>query len=283
VKDAGGARRQTETIHIKELCMRNEDNNASVIPASNDESEFPLLRNQADAQMREAQENIGASGISITDLPRIKVPAGGSLNWIAQTLEGEESRKEVECIILIWKPARQYWKKGFSEGGGRKPPDCHSPNLLLGRGDPGGNCHSCCHSQFGSSASGRGTACKEVRELLLGLRDEVLPYLFTLPPSSVKPFSRFLLRLYSQQIPFSSVVVRLGLELSHNADGIAFAIVQFAIIRRLTAQERQAVVAIQQRMKPLFIESCDYAAEEELSATAEQPPADRGNPDTVPF
>ena len=69
------------------------------------------------------------------------------------TLEGEESAKTVEGIIVGWRPARIYWKKGLNEGGGKLPPDCTSIDGFIGIGDPGGACATCPFSKFGSSSS----------------------------------------------------------------------------------------------------------------------------------
>jgi hypothetical protein len=72
----------------------------------NGESDFPLLRTEIDPDLREAQENIGANGIAVADLPRIKVPSGGGTNFTMQTLDGDQTPREIECLILAWKQVR---------------------------------------------------------------------------------------------------------------------------------------------------------------------------------
>ena len=76
------------------------------------------------------EENLGSEGVSAYDLDRVKIPAGGATAFEVPTLEGEESIKEIEGIIIFWKTARAYWPEKFN--GENNPPQCSSADGEVG-------------------------------------------------------------------------------------------------------------------------------------------------------
>ena len=103
-------------------------------------------------------DNLGGEQITPFDLDRVTVPAGGALSWEVPTLDGEESVKEIEGIVIYWRTARAYWEQGLDESGGGSPPDCSSDDGQIGIGTiaatvQGGQCSACPMNQFGSAGS----------------------------------------------------------------------------------------------------------------------------------
>ena len=84
------------------------------------------------------RENVGNEQITDRDLDRVTMPLGGGLNWAIPTLDGEDSLKSLDGIIVHWSAPRAYWTSGMDEGGGSSPPDCSSSDGERGQGDPGG-------------------------------------------------------------------------------------------------------------------------------------------------
>jgi len=244
-------------------------NDLTVRPEDN---EYALLQPETMQHMLTVfQENLGTAGAASLDLPRIKAPSGGSLLWSIQTLDGEETAKQIEGIVLAWRPGRLYWAKARNEGGGKKPPDCISRDGFTGVGNPGGECNLCPFAKFGSSPKGgRGQACKQVRQLLLVRPGEVLPSLIAVPPTSLRAASQYFLMLASRQLSFWTVSTKISLEKASNEDGIEYARMTFRLGRLLSADEQRLLRPYQERMRsilnPLALDAADYedgAAEEE--------------------
>src|SRR5262249_1306022 len=140
-----------------------------------------------------------------------------------QSLDGEEIVKELTGIIIGWRDTRSYWSIPMEESDGNMPPDCYSLDARAGIGKPGGDCARCPLSQFGSGPKGDGQACKLVRQLSLIRDQNLLPEIVSLPPSSVKAARQYFMRLASKGVPCFSVITRIGLEKTKNAQGIAYA------------------------------------------------------------
>jgi hypothetical protein len=189
-------------------------------------------------QIREAMEaNVGDGGLTAGDFDRIKVPAGGGTAWTIQGLDGEEILKEVAGIVVAWRDTRAYWSVPMEQSEGNMPPDCYSLDARTGTGKPGGDCHKCPLAQFGSDAGGPGQACKLVRQLFLIREENLLPETVNLPPSSIKPARQYFLRLASKGVPCYSVITRIGLEKTRNAQGIVYSRATFASGGRLTPEQ----------------------------------------------
>jgi hypothetical protein len=239
---------------------------------------YPLLRpGYVSGLLEVLRDNVGQAGIQTLDLPRIKVPAGGSLMWMISTLEGEESARTIEGVILAWRTGRLYWKRALGEGGGRQPPDCISRDGFVGVGDPGGACAQCPYARFGSAAKGKGQACKQIRQLLLVRPDEVLPCLLTVPPTSLKPAQQYFMALLARAIPYWSVVTKISLERAKNEDGIDYARMSFGGGRILGTEERIRLAPfhnqMQEMLNPGVIDARDYSVED----------ANQVNDSEVPF
>jgi len=232
-------------------------------PATVQALEYPILEpGQIEQTLEIFKENVGPGGVSALDLPRIKCPTGGDITWKVPTLEGDAHEKEIEGIVLAWKPGRLFWRKSISDGGSGKPPDCTSRDGFIGHGDPGGECAECPYAQFGSSTKGRGQACKQVRQLLMVRPGEILPHLITVPPTSLRPASQYFLMLLGQRIPFWGVTTRIRLERAKNEAGIDYAKFVFTKGRRLTPEELQAIGPFHREMKsmldPVILDARDY-------------------------
>jgi len=176
-------------------------------------------------------ENLGnMDDADAFSLPSVKMPTGGGVSWSVPTLEGEESEKEVEGVIVYNAPCRAFWPGDFAGG---EPPQCSSTDGIIGQGDPGGSCRSCPYSKFGSDEKSGGQACKAMQRLFMLRGEEVLPTLVTLPPTSKKPFRQFVTSLTSRRIPYYAVKVAIGLEKATNRGGINYAKATFKVTGRI--------------------------------------------------
>ena len=182
---------------------------------------FLALQSNATDYLQTIKENMGNDKITERDLDRITVPLGGVLNWTVPTLEGEDSTKEIEGIIVYQTPPRAYWKTGM-EVGGNTPPDCSSRDGDIGYGDPGGVCDICPLNQWGSADGGTGKACKEKRMLFMLRANSLLPVVIQAPSTSLQAVRKYLWRLTSESLPYWSVITKLSLEKAQSSTGITF-------------------------------------------------------------
>ncbi len=185
------------------------------------------------AQMKQLVAEAAEDEITQFDLPEVKVPAGGATSWEVPTLAGEETIKQLKCVVLCAQKVRQYYAGEFT--GENAPPDCASADGVEGLGTPGGECATCPLAQWGSGTNG-GQACSERRHMLLLRENSALPVFLNLPPSSLKQFKRYRTLLLGAQTPLHGVITDLGLAKAKNATGIEYSQVTFASAGPLEAE-----------------------------------------------
>lgn len=182
------------------------------------------------------QDNIGDAGINKFMLNRIRIPLGGVKNWTIEELEGPQSVEALTGVVVHWTPARVYYPGEF--GGGNQPPQCSSNDGVKGRGIPGGYCADCKLNEWGSKGDGkRGKACKEGRALFIIRGQNQLPDLLMLPPTSIKPWSEFALKLTSSGLPYHAAELKITLETARSNDQIVYSVIKPTTSRRLDADE----------------------------------------------
>ena len=141
--------------------------------------------------------------------PRIKIPAGGTLQFEIPTDDPEnpDYAKALTGVILYHHPNNVYWAEG-SEYDDNSVPLCSSVDGKTGIGDPGGICATCALNEYGTAAEGRGKACKNMRMLYLLRSGEYMPYQLALPPTSLKSFGDFMKSAFAlrQRACFGSIV-----------------------------------------------------------------------------
>ena len=214
-------------------------------------TEYRALATDTKEVLAVVRENLGNDRITERDLDRVTMPLGGGLSWTVPTLEGEESIKSLEGIIVHWTTPRAYWRLGVDEVGGSAPPDCFSSDGEYGTGDPGGDCFSCPMNQWGSAEKGHGKACKEKRMLFLLRPNSVLPVVVQAPSTSLQPLKKYLYRLSEHVTPYWLVVTRLGLEKAQSGGGITYSRIVPTVGRIVPEEQRGRLQAYVDTIKPL--------------------------------
>lgn len=214
--------------------------------------------------MEVIEENLAGQSIGEFDLDRIKIPSGGGMAWEVPTLEGVEPRKEIYGVVTYWKEGRAYWPTKFE--GGNEPPACASPDGQFAppTGEPGVEvptneknqfiCAQCPNAQFGTAdkGEGRGQACKQTRQLFLLTPESLIPFVVSLPPTSVKAAQKFMLRLAGAGVKSSAIVVKITLEKDKNAGGIEYAKAAFSMVERLDEETALRTAEIAKVLRPIF-------------------------------
>jgi hypothetical protein len=194
------------------------------------------------------KETLGGESLQAHDLDRVKVPSGGALSWEVPTVSGEASMKELVGIIVHHQNKRAYWHEKFS--GGNEKPDCSSEDAITGVGDPGGECASCPFAQFGSDEDGVSQACKALKHIFILTEGSVLPIVVTLPPSSLAPAKKYLMRLIQNRIAPSGIVTKLTLEKAESKGGIKYSKAVFAAGEPLKPDDAEKVKQYAEALKP---------------------------------
>jgi hypothetical protein len=166
-----------------------------------------------------------------------RCPAGGGTAWTLQTLDGEEMVKELAGIIVAWRDTRAYWSVPLEQSEGNMPPDCYSLDARTGTGKPGGDCHKCPLAQFGSDPKGGpGLQARAAAVLRAGgepaARDRQPSREFGQAGAAV------LHALASKAVPCYSLITKIGLEKTKNAQGIVYSRATFTSGGRLWRRNR---------------------------------------------
>lgn len=213
-----------------------------------DDSAFPVLfSTDGEGSLAEIiEDNFGDEGLSVTDLPRVKIPSGGGLAW---DVPDEDPVRELTGVIVHKHPSRSMWFKKRSEGEGDDgPPDCSSFDGKIGYGDfgpgsesnPTGQCAECPMNVYGTADKGDGKKCKERMEVYLLTEGAVLPLHVGLPvTSATKPWRGYMTRLASKGKSFSSVVTGFRLTKAKGIEG-DYSVIDPVRVRDLSPEEAKA-------------------------------------------
>lgn len=209
---------------------------------------YPVLFGAADGGglAEIIEENFGDEGFRPSDLPRIKMPAGGGRAW---DIEGEPPTAILEGVIVSWHTARSFWFKSLDDSDETTPPDCSSMDGQMGNGEfgpgsagnPSGVCAECPMNQYGSGGQ-NSKACKEQRQLFLLQPGAVLPIVISLPPTSLAPFRKYMTNLSSKGLPYYGVTTRLGLK-AEKSGANTYSVVVPERGEKLEPEERAAAKA----------------------------------------
>ena len=213
---------------------------------------FLALQADATTTLSTIRENLGNDRITDRDLDRITIPLGGGVNWTVPTLEGEDTVKTLDGIIVHWTAPRAYWATGM-ETGGNTPPDCSSRDGDVGYGQPGGACHLCPLDEWGTAeGGGGGKGCKEKRMLFLLRPTDLLPIVIQAPSTSIQPIKKYFLRLGSQAREYWSVFSQLSLERASNSTGIAFSRISVKSTGPVPEEQEEMLRAYRDAIKPII-------------------------------
>lgn len=185
------------------------------------------------------RDNMGDEPLKLSDLSRVKTPAGGGLSWEIPGIGGEEFSKELEGVIVHHTGIiRGYWRDESVVGG---PPTCGSLDGVTGTGEPGGACYACPLARF---QDGEKPLCRESRLIYVIRRDDMLPIVIKLSQTSLKGYRAFCANLTRSNIPRWACVTRFSLDAKENIKKQKYSVVVPTIVGKLdpsTAQKFRAI------------------------------------------
>lgn len=210
---------------------------------------------------------------------RVKIAPGGTGHFIS---EDGNTMPELHGTIAFSREVRGYWPDKNSNN---KPPLCSSPNGDIGYlidaidGDKQMlidaatafkphpalplidakqpipeqfSCSKCplskWRSEHQSGNGGKGKACKEMRRLVMILDGYSTPVIFTLPPTSCRPFDLFFSGLESRGFKYYGVRVRVKQNVLKSNDGNKYGVAQFELAGYIEDMEHaRAVISLREK------------------------------------
>ena len=181
------------------------------------------ILNRSEEEITKAMEvfehNLRGQKLTELNLPRVKVPPQGITIWSVPSAEGDIHIEDLTGILVEYTTPRAYWDKPLDPNV-VTPPVCSSPDGMMGSfirtgpEGPGGPCHLCPLSKFGSDPrpESNGQACKEKRMLFLLGPDSILPRVVQAPSTSIRNIFDYAMQLSDAETLFQNVYTQLTLE-----------------------------------------------------------------------
>ena len=154
---------------------------------------------------------------------------------------GEEKQNAgdtVDCVIVASHACNVRWKSPFGKGAPGELPACRSLDGVAGVDEDGGRhaCAECPYNQF--SDDGGRKACTNQRQLYILRPGDVFPILFKLPPSAIRSFDRYRVRVtLSVRAPLHAVLTQMTLVTRQSAGGVDYSAPVFTPVGVLPLEE----------------------------------------------
>ena len=190
----------------------------------------------ANANLREvlaANFEGDVSQMTPADLLRVTVPAQGRTFELDYGDGDIEPVSTITGVVAHQQRVRRYFRTLY-DATVTEAPNCYSPDGALGYGDnetgeegP----HTCATCPLNAWGSGkprepgeetRAKACSERVDLYLVRRNGLLPFVISVPPTSLRNQRRYMLRLADQAQPYYAVETTLTLEAGDQSSVLTF-------------------------------------------------------------
>ncbi|PHV72162.1 hypothetical protein CS063_01420 [Sporanaerobium hydrogeniformans] len=237
--------------------------------------EVPALPEEIVVAMAEEMDGLE----ELFDFDRIKIPSGGGL---AFEVPGEDEEnpdvvKEIKGVIVDHHPINAYWPAKYE--GANQAPECSSMDGKVG--SSGRNCKNCPHNKFGSD--GNGKACKNMHRVYVLTEGSMFPQLLTLPPSSLKNISNFIMKqIIMKGHKSSGVIVKITLKKATNANGIVYSQAVFTVDSVLDTDTAAQMASYSQMIKEQTRKIAITDIVDEY-VSSDGVPAQDSEPDDMPF
>lgn len=250
-----------------------ESNNTAVATTTNTGFILPMAVD-CDFTAEDLAEDTFGMQINFT---RVKIPSGGGLAF--EVPQADSNRPEItqtlQGIILYHHPYNAFWP--LDKDDKNSPPSCSSVDGVCGVGNPGMTCKDCPNNQWGSGKKGNGKACKNGFSLYLLRSGEYLPVQIQLSPTSIRPFSDFVVAFRKRMRKVSGSLVEIGLRKDTNAGGDDYSVATFQLIQDFTGPELRNVMDYANGMKAQIKAMNDQRATTPVDQQYSETPAYMGN------
>jgi hypothetical protein len=241
--------------------------------AKNQSAEVPAklpvgsLPGVAAADLRENMEGLQP------EFPVISILHGGAEKF---EFPEEETRATFTGVILDHYKMKVYWENAPTEGE-TSPPVCFSMGGINGSlptevDEEGhkryGSCAECHLNKFGTQrgGAGKGKACKDKHRLFVLLEGEQIPHRMTIPQSSIREFSNYMVFLMGKNYPYWTVATDFALKGFTSPSKMRYSVLSLKTARPMSAQEVEQM----QELRTGFVKAMRVAT---LSSAESETPA----------
>lgn len=205
------------------------------------ESKFKLAET-VEIMRRTLEALRGAEELPLT---HITVPAAGGRYFVFSDDNGDMPPVSAfECVILSAQYVKEYWAKGYGEGGD-KAPLCKSINGESGWDLDGLEhvCKTCSRNRMGSRDGGRGKACRDSVRLLVMLEGEGMPAEVKVPTMSKSNYTKYVAGvLVPMGLQPWQATTKLSLMKATNANGVDYSQIMFNCTGKVNDNEIKALM-----------------------------------------
>ena len=183
---------------------------------------------------------------------RVKIPSGGgkAFDILTGDEEMDTSVPTFAGVILYHHRCNARFDETVS---GNTPPLCSSVDGKSGFEVETGAVHRCAgcqYNEYGSSAKGRGKACKNMHRLYIMTPGVSVPLVLRLPPTGLKGVQTYLANtLAVRQLRPEEVLTEFSIAVTQNSDGIKYSVVKFKLLGKLEESDRAAAQVLADAMK----------------------------------
>lgn len=219
-------------------------------------------------------------GLGEIPFDRVKIPSGGGLAFEVpgDDPDSPDIAKELVGIVIDHHPVNAYWESKYD--GQNTPPSCSSLDGKTGINAETGeihNCKVCPFNEFGSD--GEGKACKNMHRLYILPENSPLPYILTLPPTSIKAWKEYLgKRIVVKGLRPHHVITKVTLKKQENKGGISYSSAQFTIVGRVDDKFKAELDSFKDNLKKttrrIGVIDDDYNTTSDSSNAPQQHPTD---------
>jgi len=153
--------------------------------------------------------------------------------------------QSIDCVILASHPVNVRWGHDYGTRTQGERPACKSLDGKTGTEEDTGevhNCEECPYNQFG--ANGERKSCSNKRQLYIMREGDLLPVLFTLPPSALKAYDNYRVQArLTLRTPMSALLTRITLKNKVSAQGSEYSSPVFTAIGKLPQDEAKRLEA----------------------------------------
>ena len=205
---------------------------------------FDLALMSGDIAQAIAEELDGLGNLT---LDIIKFPSGGGISFEVpgEDEDDVEAMTKLRGVILHHQPVNVYWQTKFED---KAADDGNAPDCVAYDGHTGFkngsdqpiDCKDCPFNQFGSGDGGIGKACVNKHRIYLLLEGQAMPYLLTLPPTSLKSFRKYLTKsVVTKGKRAWEVVTEIGLKKTESTNGITYSVATFKKVGDLSPEQAE--------------------------------------------
>ena len=256
-----------------------------------EQCEYAALRPNSDALAAIEANWADGEGFTESSLLRVNTPSGGATTWEVQEVDGPQSYKAIEGILVYYGKGGVIWPSHDPQPGTLpvlRTDDCRvayrvgdnlgdiDPAILerhhLGNGlydwkaladNPGAP------FGFGTGRNGIGKRAQEYRVLCILRKQDAFPVLIRAKAGSLKNINQFINRLTAAGIPYYRAVVQLTLEKAINKSGQPFSRIVPHLIGRLDQTAGQFVKTVYTDRLAIAIRHLDVSDTDTANGDAE--------------